>query len=288
MLSYRHGFHAGNFADVLKHLVIDRILAHLVAKPKPFCCVDTHAGAGIYELSSPHARKNREYEGGIGRLWERTDLPAPVAAYVAAVRRLNASGELRRYPGSPFFERLWLRHGDRLLLHELHPADVAALLAFAGDDHRIRVTREDGFTACVAALPPRERRGLIVIDPSYEIKTDYRVAVRTLQRAWRRFPTGVYALWYPVIDRRRVQGMEAALGGSGIPRIELFELGVRRDSAGTGTDTGTGGLTGSGMLVINPPWTLEAEMAEALPYLAQTLGIDGEGYYRHYRLSGEG
>ncbi|MDX9741634.1 MAG: 23S rRNA (adenine(2030)-N(6))-methyltransferase RlmJ [Gammaproteobacteria bacterium] len=279
MLSYRHGFHAGNFADVLKHLVIDRILAHLVAKPKPFFCLDTHAGAGVYELSSPHARKNREYEGGIGLLWDRTDLPEPVAAYVAAVRRLNASGELRRYPGSPFFERLWLRHGDRLVLHELHPADVAALLAFAGDDHRIQVAREDGFAACVRKLPPPERRGLIVMDPSYEIKTDYRHAPQTLLRAWRKFPTGIFALWYPVIERRRVNSMESVLRASGIPRIHLFELGVKRDAAG--------GMTGSGMVVINPPWTLESSMAQSLPWLADVLGNGGEGYHRQYRLSGE-
>jgi 23S rRNA (adenine2030-N6)-methyltransferase len=279
MLSYRHAFHAGNFADVLKHLVIDRILAHLVAKPKPFFCLDTHAGAGVYELASPQARKNREYERGIGLLWERTDLPEPVAAYMAAVRRLNANGELRRYPGSPFFERLWLRHGDRLMLYELHPADAAALLAFAGDDHRIRVKREDGFAGCVAELPPRERRGLIVMDPSYEIKTDYRLATQTLQRAWRRFPTGTFALWYPVIERRRVNTMETVLRASGIPRIHLFELGVKRDDAG--------GMTGSGMVVVNPPWTLESSMAEALPWLADVLGVDREGYHRHYQLSGE-
>lgn len=279
MLSYRHAFHAGNFADVLKHLVIDRILAHLVAKPKPFFCLDTHAGAGVYDLTDRHASKNREYERGIGLLWNRTDLPEPVAAYVDAVRRLNSSGELRRYPGSPFFERIWLRHGDRLQLFELHPADAAALVQFAGEDGRIEVKREDGFAACVALLPPRERRGLIVMDPSYEIKTDYRRATETLQRAWRRFSTGTYALWYPVIERRRVNAMETALRASGIPRIHLFELGVKRDDAG--------GMTGSGMIVVNPPWTLESSMAEALPWLADVLGVDGEGYYRHYRLSGE-
>ena len=279
MLSYRHGFHAGNFADVLKHLVLTRILAHLVAKPKPFCCIDTHAGAGVYALDSPHARKNREFERGIGLLWDRQDLPEAVASYVSVVKGFNGGGELRRYPGSPFFERLWLRTHDRLFLYELHPADAAALQAFAGEDGRIKVAREDGFAACIALLPPRERRGLIVMDPSYELKTDYRQVAKTLAQACRRFSTGVYALWYPVIERRRVHALEHAVKASGIARVHLFELGVRPDGEGMG-------MTGSGMIVVNAPWTLAAEMEEALPWLAQVLGEEG-GHYRMYQLSGE-
>lgn len=277
MLSYRHGFHAGNFADVLKHMVLARILAHLVSKPKPFCCIDTHAGAGVYALESRHAQKNREFDDGVGLLWERDDLPAVVASYLDVVRMLNGDGLLRRYPGSPFFERLWLRAHDRLLLHELHPADFEALSEFAGDDGRIRVKRQDGFEACVALLPPAERRGLVVIDPSYELKTDYRLAVKTLARAYRRFATGVYALWYPVIERSRVHALEGALQASGIERAHLFELGVRPDGVG-------GGMTASGMIVVNGPWTLEAEMREALPWLAGVLGQDGGGYFRMYSL----
>ncbi len=277
MLSYRHGYHAGNFADVLKHLVLTRILAHMVSKPKPFCCIDTHAGAGVYALESRHAQKNREFDRGVGLLWQRDDAPDVVAAYLAVVRMLNGSGELRRYPGSPFFERLWLRTQDRLLLHELHPADFEALAGFAGDDGRIRVKREDGFEACVALLPPPERRGVIVIDPSYELKTDYRLAVKTLSRAYRRFSTGVYALWYPVIERPRVHALEHALRVSGIENAHLFELGVRPDGIGAG-------MTASGMIVVNGPWTLEAEMRVALPWLARVLGEDGGGYFRMYPL----
>lgn len=279
MLSYRHGFHAGNFADVLKHLVLTRILAHLVSKPKPFCCIDTHAGAGVYALDSPYALKNREFARGIGLLWERRDLPEAVASYVSLVKGLNGGGELRRYPGSPFFERLWLRTHDRLFLYELHPADAAALQAFAGDDGRIKVARQDGFGACIALLPPRERRGLIVMDPSYELKSDYGQAARTLAEAHRRFSTGVYALWYPVIERRRVHALERAVRASGIAGAQLFELGVRPDGEGAG-------MTASGLIVVNAPWTLAAEMEEALPWLARVLG-EGRGHYRMYRLSEE-
>lgn len=281
MLSYRHGFHAGNFADVLKHFVLNRILAHLVSKPKPFCCIDTHAGAGVYDLGAPYAQKNREFERGIGLLWDRSDLPPPLAAYVDVVRGLNGKGGLRRYPGSPFFERLWLRQEDRLMLYELHPADAHALAGFAGDDGRIRVERRDGFKACIALLPPRERRGLIVMDPSYELKSDYREVVQTLTQAWRRFPTGVYALWYPVIERRRVNTLERALQASGIERVQLFELGVRPEGEGAG-------MSGSGMVVINAPYTLAGEMAETLPWLARVLGQEGGGYHRMYGLGPQG
>ncbi|MDR2877545.1 MAG: 23S rRNA (adenine(2030)-N(6))-methyltransferase RlmJ, partial [Chromatiales bacterium] len=162
-------------------------------------------------------------------------------------------------------------------LYELHPADADALAMFAGDDSRIRVERRDGFKACIALLPPPERRGLIVMDPSYELKTDYRDVVQTLAQAWRRFPTGVYALWYPVIERRRVNTLERALQASGIQHVQLFELGVRGDGEGSG-------MSGSGMIVVNAPYTLAAEMADTLPWLARTLGQESGGYYRLFEL----
>ncbi len=280
MLSYRHAFHAGNFADVLKHLVLDRILVHLVKKDKPFLCLDTHAGAGGYSLTGEYARKNAEFEGGVGRLWERNDLPPVIAEYLAAVRQFNATDRLQAYPGSPYFARRRLRAGDRLVLCELHPAELERLKSFSRQDRRIKVVRGDGFHECIALMPPHERRGLVLIDPSYEIKTDYRQAIETLTGACRRFETGVFALWYPVIERRRIDALEQALGQSGIPRIRLFELGVEPDAQARG-------MTASGMIVINPPWTLAGEMETALPYLADALGRDGGGHYRTYELSGE-
>ncbi|MCC6301447.1 MAG: 23S rRNA (adenine(2030)-N(6))-methyltransferase RlmJ [Gammaproteobacteria bacterium] len=281
MLSYRHAFHAGNFADVLKHLVLDRILAHLVKKDKPFFCLDTHAGAGGYSLTGEPARRNGEFEAGIGRLWERDDLPAALAEYLAVVREFNPSGRLQAYPGSPYFERRRLRAGDRLVLCELHPAELVRLKSFARKDPRLKVVRGDGFHECIALLPPHERRGLVLIDPSYEIKTDYRRAVEALLGACRRFETGIFALWYPVIERRRIDGLEQALGQSGIRRIRLFELGVGPDARGHG-------MTASGMIVVNAPWTLADEMEAALPFLADALGRDGGGHYRAFELTGEG
>ena len=175
---------------------------------------------------------------------------------------------------------MWLRRRDRLTLFELHPTDFHALETFAGRDSRISVAREDGFDACVGVLPPAERRGLVMIDPSYEIKTDYRRVVDTLVQAHRRFQTGVHAVWYPVIDRRRANTLERAVENTGIRRVHLFELGARPDATGTG-------MTASGMIVVNPPWTLRQEMAEALPWLARTLGQHDAGFYRSYELAGE-
>lgn len=279
MLSYRHAFHAGNFADVLKHVVLGRILAYLTQKDKPLFCLDTHAGAGDYSLTGKEAQKNLEFKSGIGRLWERKDLPPAVAGYVSAVREYNRAERLTAYPGSPAFMRHWLRAGDRLVLCELHPKEINLLRKFARDDRRIKVIAGDGYQECLGFLPPPERRGLLLIDPSYEIKTDYRQTVETLTHAWRRFETGVYALWYPVVERHRVDFIERALRRSGIKRIQLYELAIAADSAGHG-------MTACGMIVVNPPWMLQAEMAEALPYLADVLGQPGGGY-RVLELAGE-
>lgn len=281
MLSYRHAFHAGNFADVLKHMVLDRILIHLVKKDKPVFCIDTHAGAGGYALTGEYARKNRESETGIGKLWERDDLPAAVADYVAVVREFNRSDRLLVYPGSPYFEQHRLRADDRLVLCELHTTELGLLKSFALKDRRIKVVYGDGFQECIGFLPPSERRGLVLIDPSYEIKTDYRRVAETLARAYRRFETGIFALWYPVIERHRIDRLEQAMRQSGITGIQLFELGVEPDGRERG-------MTASGMIVVNPPWTLYSEMETALPYLADVLGRDGGGYYRMFELTREG
>ncbi len=273
MLSYRHAFHAGNFADVLKHVVLECILAYLTQKDKPLFFLDTHAGAGGYALGSKEALKNREFDDGIGRLWERQDLPPAVAGYVEVVREYNRDGRLARYPGSPFSACRRLRGDDRIVLCELHRAELEPLKRLARDDRRVTVVAGDGYRECIARMPPHERRGLVLIDPSYEIKEDYRQVVETLVAAHRRFATGVFALWYPVIERRRIDRLERELARSGIERIDLYELAVAPDSPGHG-------MTACGMVVINPPWTLRAEMSSALPWLADALGRDGGGRYR--------
>lgn len=280
MLSYRHAFHAGNHADVLKHMVLMRILDHMVKKEKPFCCVDTHAGPGTYQLSGKYAQKTREYATGIARLWERNDLPDAVACYVSIVRELNDGGELRVYPGSPYFERHYLRRNDRLFLFELHSTEVELLKAFARRDKRVKVVHGDGLGECVGLFPPDEHRGVTLFDPSYEIKTDYRQVVETLGKLYRRFATGTYAIWYPVIERHRVNLLERAVKRTGICRAHRYELGIRPDAQGRG-------MNASGVIVVNPPWTLDSEMKDILPYLARTLGEGGRGFHRVDVLAGE-
>ncbi len=279
MLSYRHSFHAGNFADVLKHLIQIQILAYQTQKPKPLCYIDTHSGPGGYRLLDPQASKNREYENGIGALWTASAPPPAVAEYLAQVRQFNAGERLTRYPGSPWFAQQLLRPEDRLVLHELHPSEVPLLRETLARDSRCLVRQEDGFAGCIALLPPRERRGLIMIDPPYELKQDYEQALKTLRSAHRRFATGTYALWYPVVERARITTLERELRGSGIPRIQLYELGIRADQPGHG-------MTASGMIVINPPWSLTATLETTLPWLADRLGVDGQGHWRCVELAG--
>ncbi|MGZ5028570.1 MAG: 23S rRNA (adenine(2030)-N(6))-methyltransferase RlmJ [Methylobacter sp.] len=280
MLSYRHSFHAGNFADVLKHIILIQSLDYLSTKDKPLCCIDTHAGPGKYELDSEYAQKNREFDNGIGKLWRRNDLPECVARYVSLIKRFNKPDQLTRYPGSPLIAKQLLRDKDRLCLFELHNTEIKLLNAVADKDKRIKVFHSDGLKDSLKLLPPLERRGLILIDPSYEIKSDYLQVVETLIAMHKRFATGTYALWYPVVDRNRNQELERAIQNSGIKDVQLFELGMH-------TDSNAHGMTASGMIVINPPWTLSAEMKQVLPWLANVLGNHGEGFYRIETLAGD-
>lgn len=280
MLSYRHAFHAGNFADVLKHTVLVQILRYLGQKDKAFCYIDTHAGPGDYALDSDFAQQNREFSNGIGKLWQHDGLPDCVADYVNLVAQFNGIGQLSRYPGSPWFARTLLRPQDRLHLYELHPTEGKILHKTVHKDRRVTVVHDDGLKHTAGLLPPPERRGLVLMDPSYEIKSDYEAVVETLVKMHKRFATGTYALWYPVVSRRRNQGLERALQRSGISNMHLYELGIQNDSEAPG-------MTACGMVVINPPWTLNAEMAKALPWLAEVLGVANEGSYRIHTLVAE-
>jgi len=280
MLSYRHSFHAGNFADVLKHLVLVRLLRYMCQKQAPLLYLDTHAGAGGYELGVSRQAKTQEFLNGIGKLWDRSDLPEELADYVALVRQFNNSDRLSRYPGSPWFAQHLLRSNDRLVLHELHPTDFVLLQENVSGDRRVQVRREDGFNACKALLPPRERRALVLIDPPYELKEDYRRIVDTLLAAHRKFASGVFAIWYPVVERQRIKYLEKTLAASGIRKILLLELGVSADRPGLG-------MTASGMILVNPPWSLSHEISQLLPYLALLLGKDGKGHFRVQELVGE-
>ncbi len=280
MLSYRHSFHAGNFADVLKHTVLIHILEHLKKKPKPFCYVDTHAGAGGYALHSEHAEKTQEYRLGIGALWQAKTLPPIVASYVSLIKAFNDAGDLDYYPGSPLIAKHLLRKQDRLFLYELHSSDVDILANAFEQDKRAHIQQQDGFTHSLGLMPPAQRRGLVLIDPSYEMKADYDQVVDTLLQLYKRFSTGSYALWYPVVARSRINDIERKIQASQLKNVQLYELGQVTDSQGHG-------MTASGMIVVNPPWMLQAEMQQALPYLAAQLGIANQGHYRIKQLKDE-
>lgn len=280
MLSYRHSYHAGNFADVLKHTVMTSILDYLLQKDKAFCYLDTHSGCGAYQLDSAQSLKTGEFNNGIGALWNLQDLPVPVARYLDQVKAFNGEGALLSYPGSPMICNQMRRDEDRMFLFELHSNEFTNMRGNFSGDRSIKMSNTDGLQGLIANMPPKERRGLVLIDPSYEIKTEYDEVVETLIAAHRRFATGTYALWYPVVKRVLITKMERALKASGIKNIQLFELGIE-------TDREERGMTSSGMIVINAPWTLKAEMQQSLPFLADSLGLNGEGFYRIETLVSE-
>jgi 23S rRNA (adenine2030-N6)-methyltransferase len=274
MLSYRHGFHAGNHADVLKHVVLLRVLRHLTRKDKPLLFVDTHAGAGSYALDSGFAAQNAEFESGIARLWARADLPDPVGDYVAEVRAHNPDGTLRRYPGSPRIAADALRPGDRLRLYELHSRESLLLQQeFADAPRRVRVDAGDGFTGLAAVLPPPSRRGLVLIDPSYEMASDYRAVVTALRAAIERFATGTYIVWYPLLARREAQELPARLVRAATGDYLHVALQVRAPSPDRF------GLHGSGLVIVNPPWKLSGEIGAVLPYLTEALAQDADARF---------
>ncbi len=280
MLSYRHAFHAGNHADVLKHIVLLELLDYYNRKDKPWYYVDTHAGGGCYALDSAQADKTAEAVDGVGRLWGRDDLPPAVANYVDAVAQFNPHGRLLFYPGSPALAMTRARAQDRLRLFELHPADFESLQrTFASEQERVQVRRADGFGALKSLLPPPSRRGVVLIDPPYEVKDDYRRVVDTVRDALRRFPTGTLAVWYPMLARSEARALPERLAELGAESWLDVRLAVRkppRDGFG---------MFGSGLYVINPPWVLPQRLEPALPWLAERLALDeGAGFDLEHRI----
>lgn len=268
MLSYRHAFHAGNHADVLKHLILLALLDHLATKNKPFWYIDTHAGAGRYRLDTGYAVERGEFDTGIGRLWSAPDLPRPIARYVDSVRALNPTGRLQWYPGSPALARSRLRPDDRMWLCELHPADYALLeREFAHEEHT-RVRAEDGFAALKALLPPAPRRALVLLDPPYERRHDYPQLTQTLKAALGRFATGIYMAWHPLIPRRESRALPAQL--KSIQGARWLYAALRVKAPGGAAE----GMFGSGVFVINPPYTLPDKLHDSLPVLSRLLAQD--------------
>jgi 23S rRNA (adenine2030-N6)-methyltransferase len=266
MLAYRHAFHAGNHADVLKHIVLMLVLRHMNAKPKPYRYVDTHGGAGGYSLEGRYAQKKGEYERGIGRLWTRTDLPQTVADYVALVRRFNPDGVLAQYPGSPALAQMLLRPHDQLRAFELHPTEQKILRATLAATPDAIAYDGDGFAGLKSQLPPSSRRAAVLIDPSYEGNADYGRVVATLREALARFAPGVYMVWYPQVSKLEAAGLPKRLEALAPKGWLHARLSVQQpDAQGFG-------LAGSGMFVINPPHALAGQLQTVLPWLVDVLG----------------
>jgi 23S rRNA (adenine2030-N6)-methyltransferase len=276
-MNYRHAYHAGNFADVMKHAVLARILVHLQKKDTAFRVLDTHAGIGLYDLAGTEAGKTGEWRDGIGRLLAADlapDVAALLAPYLDAVAAVNdpvspdanPAGQLVRYPGSPLVARRILRRIDRLTLTELHPADAATLATLFAGDIQVRVVELDGWLALKSFLPPKERRGLVLVDPPYEDRDELDRLVDGLLAAHRRFATGVYALWYPIKDEGETRRFLQRLAGTGLRRLLLAELRTRAVEAGRP-------LSGCGLVVLNPPWMLDEDLRRLLPALSDVMAL---------------
>lgn len=285
MLSYRHVFHAGNHADVLKHIVLHQTLLYLRQKEAPFFYIDTHAGAGAYALNSDQARKSGESRDGIFRLLEAKNPPEAVQEYLSLVKAINPGKKLTRYPGSPCIAELLLREQDRIRLFEMHPTDTKILqenirlwaelktIPKPERGKRIIVERKDGFTSLKSLLPPPSRRAVVLIDPSYEVKQDYQSVLTALAEAQKRFPTGTYLVWYPILQRvesRRFAGQLKDSTGKEWLNITLRIAHPVPDGTG---------FVASGMFIINPPWKLRERLEETMPSLVELLGKDDGADY---------
>jgi len=273
MLAYRHAFHAGNHADVLKHITLTLVLRYMNQKDKSYRMIDTHAGAGGYSLEGQYAQKKGEYLQGVARLWERDDLPESVADYMSLVRQFNPDGMLEQYPGSPAFAQMLLRSQDQLRLFERHPTDHRILEAYLGEVRGAEVKDTDGFEGLKGQVPPSSRRAVVLMDPSYEGHGDYPKVISSLREAILRFPEGVYMVWYPQVSKLEAAQLPRRLEGLAPKGWLHARLTVQQpDSQGFG-------LAGSGMFILNPPYTLHAQLLEVLPYLTEVLGqYDGANY----------
>ncbi|MTJ81156.1 MAG: 23S rRNA (adenine(2030)-N(6))-methyltransferase RlmJ [Telmatospirillum sp.] len=267
-MNYRHAYHAGNFADVVKHIALSLVLTHLRRKDTPFCVIDTHAGIGLYDLAGVEAGKTGEYQEGIVRLLATTGLPEGLAPYLAAVRAANPGWpDLRHYPGSPMIARESLRPGDRLALVELHPEDVISLRRLFGHDRQVGVHEGDAYQALKALLPPKERRGLVLIDPPFEVKDEFQRIARGLTQALKRWERGIYGIWYPIKDPAPVERFLSEVAAFGLPCLTAEFYRQPPDNPER--------LNGCGLLVVNPPWKLDEDLALLLPDLSRRLDATG-------------
>ena len=273
MLSYRHAFHAGNFADVLKHSVLTLVLEYMTRKEKGFYYIDSHSGAGMYQLADEYAQKTGEYKDGIAKLIDQQDLPEAIEPYIDLVKDLNRDqDELSLYPGSPGIARQFTRRQDSAHLFELHPTDIEHLKEYSQRWNKSHVKKSDGYQGVLGLVPPPNRRGVVLIDPPYELKEDYLKAVRTIVNAYKKFATGTYILWYPIVKRELVEQMQDAFVKSDVRNLLQVEYCQH-------ADTQEYGMTGTGLFIVNPPWQLNSQLNEILPYLKTHLGSEESSYF---------
>lgn len=272
MLSYRHAFHAGNFADVLKHSVLTLVLDYMTRKEKGFSYIDSHSGAGMYQLNDPQAQKTGEYKSGIAKLINQTDLPEALQPYIDLIQTFNPDSErndLTLYPGSPAVAKHFMRRQDSTHLFELHPTDIQHLTNYCYRWKKAFIKQSDGYQGVLGLLPPPSRRGVVLIDPPYELKEDYQKAVNTIIKAYSKFATGTYILWYPVVKRELVTEMKHHFtqqnSNNNVKNLLQIEFCLSADSDEYG-------MTGTGLFIVNPPWQLSQQMSHVLPYLKEKLG----------------
>lgn len=273
MLSYRHLFHAGNYADVFKHALLTRLLILLGTKEKPYFYLDTHAGIGRYDLMHAWAQKVREYENGIGRLWQRQDIPELLAPYMELVHAENRGRKLRFYPGSPLIAKRLMRPDDRMVLTELNTTDVEELKRVFNGERNVAIHDMDAYQGLTAFLPPKERRGLVLIDSSFDRAREFARLTAAIKLAHERWAGGVYAVWYPIMEPAPMRDFADKIARSGIRKVLRLELAVREPNESEF-------VPGCGMLVINPPWHFKDEAAALLAYLWPVLSINGAGRSR--------
>ena len=274
MLSYRHAFHAGNFADVLKHSVLTLVLDYMTRKEKGFHYIDSHSGAGMYQLNDEYAQKTGEYKDGIAKLVKETDHPEALQPYIDVINELNPNSEINDldiYPGSPGIAKRFMRRQDSTHLFELHPTDIQHLTDFCYRWKKAFIKQSDGYQGVLGLLPPPSRRGVVLIDPPYELKEDYLKAVDTIIKAYKKFATGTYILWYPVVKRQLVDNMTTHFINSEVKNLLQVEFCLS-------ADTDEYGMTGTGLYVVNPPWQLAKQMHEVLPYLKDKLGNNNSSF----------
>ena len=281
-VNYRHAYHAGNFADVLKHAVLTLVIEHMKLKPAPFRLIDTHAGLGLYDLASAEALKTGEWRAGIARLLNGPPLPSEAAAvlepYLSVIRALNPDGQLNRYPGSPLLARRLMRHGDTIIANELHPDDVLVLRRLMASEPDSKVMALDGYVALKALLPPKERRGIVLIDPPFETTDELERLTAAVTDFLKRFASGTLLIWYPIKDSEVVAAFHRGIIACGIAKSLVVEMLIRPAKR---NDV----LNGCGLVVLNPPYTLQASLALLLPHLTRVLELEPGGSWRFAPMS---